>query len=122
MCGLLEVAFGQVFVVLDEPSLMEGAARIRPTMFVIDLSLAAGRLSSLLRTLRERAPEAKILLISVHDEPAVLAAAAAAGADALILKRDIAANLLPTVDELLAGRHADGSRPPVRRLPGEGAR
>ncbi|MFO1306048.1 MAG: hypothetical protein U1F54_20170 [Burkholderiales bacterium] len=104
VCGLLEETFGRVFVVLDEASLLDGASRIRPTMFVIDLSLAAGRLASLVGALRERAPEARIVLISVHDEPTVLAAAAAAGADAVVLKRDIATDLLPTVDDLIAGR------------------
>ena len=58
VCGLLEAAFGQVFMVADEPSLMEGAARLRPSVFVIDLSLAAGNLAGMLSKLRERAPEA----------------------------------------------------------------
>ena len=103
VCGLLEETFGRVFVVRDEGSLIEGALRIRPTMFVIDLSLAAGHLAGLVRDLRGHAPEAKIVLISVHDEPTVLAAAAAAGADALVLKRNIATDLVRTVEDLLAG-------------------
>ena len=122
VCGLLEKVFASVFLVLDEPSLMEGASRIRPTMFVIDLSLAAGHLEGMVRSLRARAPEAKILLISVHDEPTVLAAATAAGADGLILKRAIATDLLSTVDEILAARHSASPTLPRPGAPGEFSR
>lgn len=104
VCGLLETVFDRVFMVADEVSLMDGAARLRPTMFVIDLSLAAGNLAGMVRAVRERAPAAKILLISVHDEATVMAAARAAGADGLIPKRAIATDLLPAVDAVLAGR------------------
>ncbi len=104
VCGLLEATFGRVFMVVDEPSLMDGAARLRPAMCVIDLSLAAGNLAGMVRAIRERAPEAKILLLSVHDEPTVVAAAEAAGADGLVLKRAIATDLLDAVDAILAGR------------------
>jgi two-component system secretion response regulator SsrB len=45
-----------------------------------------------------------VLLLSVHDEPSILRAAAAAGADAVVLKRAIATDLLLAVDEILAGR------------------
>lgn len=112
VCGLLEAAFERVFMVVDEASLMEGAARLRPTMFVIDLSLAAGNLAGMVTAVRKRAPEAKVLLISVHDEPTVVAAANAAGADGLVLKRAIATDLLDAVDAILAGGHYEprGSR------------
>ena len=35
---------------------------------------------------RDRAPAAKVLLLSVHDEPTIAAAAFAAGADGLLLE------------------------------------
>jgi DNA-binding NarL/FixJ family response regulator len=102
--GLLEAAFGAVFMVANVNSLLEGAARIQPTLVVVDLALAGGDLACLLGSLRESAPAAKVLLLSVHDEPAVAATAAAAGANGLVLKRAIATDLLPAVDALLAGR------------------
>lgn len=101
--GLLETTFGAVFMVADETSLKEGAARLQPTLVVVDLSLAGGDLPSLLDALRKHAPSAKVLLLSVHDESAVVSAALAAGADGLVLKREIAAELLTAVDALLAG-------------------
>ena len=102
--GLLETAFSGVFVVADQPSLMEGAARLVPALIVVDVSLAEGNLCALLAAIRARAPGTKVLLLSVHDEPTVAAAAAAAGADGLVLKRAIATDLLPAIDALAGGQ------------------
>jgi two-component system secretion response regulator SsrB len=102
--GLLETAFSAVFMVADVTSLTEGAARIQPALVIVDLALAGGDLTCLLESLRGGAPDAKVLLLSVHDEPAIAATAFAAGADGLVLKRAIATDLLPAIDALLAGR------------------
>jgi len=104
MRGLLETAFGSVFIVADHASLMEGAQRLSPSLVVVDTSLAEGDLAELLHSIRERAPAAKLLLLSVHDEPTVASTVFAAGADGLVLKRSIATDLLPAVDTVLAGR------------------
>jgi len=102
--GLLETAFSGVFVVADQTSLMEGAAKLAPALVVVDVAMAQGDIDVLLRSIRDRAPAAKLLLLSVHDEARVAAAAFAAGADGFVLKRAIATDLLPAVDALLAGR------------------
>jgi len=102
--GLLETVFARVFVVADRHSLMDGAGRLSPALVVVDVSMAQGDIRHLVRSIRERAPAAKVLLLSVHDEPAVAAAAFDAGADGLVLKRAIATDLLPAVDALLEGK------------------
>ncbi len=101
--GLLESSFSGVFMVADQASLMEGAQRLAPSLVVVDTSLADGDMAELVHSIRDRAPDAKLLLLSVHDEPTVADAAIAAGADGLVLKRAIATDLLPAVDEVLAG-------------------
>ena len=85
MRGLLATAFNQVFLVSDKSSLIEGAGRLQPAVIVIDLSYATGDLSGLMREMRDLAPAAKLLLLSAHDEPIVVAAAIDAGADGLVL-------------------------------------
>jgi len=102
--GLLETTFDEVFMVADQTSLMKGAQRLSPAFVVVDVSLAEGDIADLLHSIRERAPAAKVLLLSVHDEPSIAAAAFAAGADGLVLKRAIATDLLPAVDALRAGQ------------------
>jgi DNA-binding NarL/FixJ family response regulator len=102
--GLLETTFDQVFLVTDKSSLIAGTGRLQPSVIVMDLSYAAGNLSDLIRELREQAPAAKLLLLSVHDEPTVVASAVASGADGLVLKRAIANDLMPAIDAVLAGQ------------------
>jgi DNA-binding NarL/FixJ family response regulator len=104
MRGLLATAFDQVFLVSDKSSLIEGAGRLQPAVIVIDLSYAAGDLSGLVRELRDHAPAAKLLLLSGHDEPTVITAAIAAGADGLVRKRAIGRDLMPAIDALLVGQ------------------
>ena len=102
--GLLEAAFDSVFMVADRAALLEGASRLDADAAVLDLSLSAGDLSGLVERLRARAPRLKLLLLSVHDEGVVADAAMAAGADALVLTRCVATDLLPAVEAVLSGR------------------
>ncbi len=100
--GLLESAFGTVMMVADEASLLEGAKRLQPDMAVVDLSLARHGDLDWLRAVRERSPEIKVIVLSVHDEDSVRQAAIGAGADAFVVKRNIATDLLPAVARLRA--------------------
>ncbi len=103
--GLLETEFETVFMVANEASLLEGAERLNPGVVVLDLSLSAGDLGGLIGRVSTRAPGAKVLLLSVHDEPSIARAALSAGADAVVLKRDLATDLMHAVEALRAGRH-----------------
>lgn len=102
--GLLETAFGTVVMVAEEASLLDGAARLRPDVAVVDLSLAHDRSLGWLRDLKERCPILKVIVLSVHDEQTVRQAAIEAGADAFVLKRAIVTDLLPAVSRVRGGR------------------
>ena len=102
--GLLETEFDTVFMVADEASLLQGAERLWPAVIVVDLSLSAGDIRGLLARISARAPGAKMLLLSVHDEASVAKSALSAGADAVVLKRSLATDLMPAVEALIAGR------------------
>jgi two-component system secretion response regulator SsrB len=102
--GLLETTFETVFMVADEASLLQGAGRLKPAIVVVDLSLSAGDMCGLIDRITGRSPDSKVLVLSVHDQPAVADAALAAGANAVVLKRALATDLLPAIDALLAGK------------------
>ena len=102
--GLLETAFGSVVMVADEASLLDGAARLQPEVAIVDLSLARDNGLGWLRELRQRCPDIKVIVLSVHDEQSVRSAAIEAGADAFVLKRTIATDLLPAVDIVRLGQ------------------
>jgi len=107
--GLLETAFGTVVMVADEASLLDGAARLRPDLAVVDLSLARTSGLGWLRELRQRCPDLKVIVLSVHDESSVGRAAMVAGADGFVLKRAIATDLLPAVDAVCRGGNVDST-------------
>jgi DNA-binding NarL/FixJ family response regulator len=98
--GLLTAAFGTVVMVADEASLLEGASRIRPDVAVVDISLAQDSGLGWLRMLRTTCPDVKVIVISVHDEECIRRAAMEAGADAFVLKRAIATDLLDAVESV----------------------
>ncbi len=101
--GLLATAFGSVVMVADEASLIEGAGRLQPDMAIVDISLARDSQLNWLRALRQRCPDLKVIVLSVHDEQSVRDAVMRAGADAFVLKRAIATDLLRAVDALRRG-------------------
>ena len=114
--GLLETAFGTVVMVADTESLQDVAFRLRPDVAVVDVSLARDGGLEWLRAVRAKCPELKVIALSVHDEDSVRSAAMDAGADAFVLKRAIATDLLPAVERL---RTPTRVRHPVT-VPGEG--
>ena len=115
--GLLESEFAAVVMVADETSLMESAARLKPTLVVADLALAQGESFGWLRRLLKRCPESRVIVLSVHDELTVMQAAFEAGAAGFVRKREIASQLLDAVDAVLAGRRyaPPGATGPVSR-------
>jgi DNA-binding NarL/FixJ family response regulator len=108
--GLLETAFATVVMVADEASLLEGASRLLPDVAVVDLSLARHGGLGWLRSLRERCPDLGVIVLSVHDESTVRDAALEAGADAFVLKRAIATDLLPAVEYVRTRRLGSSRR------------
>jgi DNA-binding NarL/FixJ family response regulator len=114
MRGLLETAFETVVMVADETSLLDGAERLQPEVAVVDLSLAPERNLEWIRAIRQRCPNLRVIVISIHDAESVRLAALEAGADAFVLKRTIVTDLLPAVDLVRQTRNAGnpGDDPP----------
>ena len=77
-------------MVADEPSLFEAVGRMQVDLAVVDLSLPRGDGLRLVKSLRGRFPELKLIAISVHDDPSVARAALGAGANAFVPKSAIA--------------------------------
>lgn len=102
--GLLETAFRTIFMVADQASLLDGLERLTPSVTIVDLALADGDWLRLLRTVQERSPNSKLIVLSLYDELSVARAALSAGVDGFVLKRAIANDLLEAVGAVLAGR------------------
>jgi DNA-binding NarL/FixJ family response regulator len=108
--GWLQASFEGVFVVADRTSLIDGAHKLQPALLVVDLALAEGDLAALVAELHALAPASRTLLLSDHDDPLADAAALAAGADGVVHKATLAAELAAAVEAVLAGRRFGAPR------------
>jgi len=103
--ALLGELFDAVVMVADDRSLMEAVARMgRGLVVVIDLSLPSSRDDvNVAHRLAAEHPDLKVIVLSVHDEPAAVKQTLAAGAAAFVLKRSAATDLVPAVRDVLRG-------------------
>lgn len=99
---LLRVA-GTVVTVGDPQSLLHGARRLRPDLIVVDLGFGPDGLSNLLQQLKADVPEARLIVLSLYEDPEIARAALADGADGIVLKREIGDDLLEAIDQVIAG-------------------
>jgi DNA-binding NarL/FixJ family response regulator len=83
--------------------LLDGVNRLAPSVTIVDLALAGGEWLRLLRTVRERSPASKLIVLSLYDELSVARAAIGAGVDGFVLKRAIATDMLDAVAAVISG-------------------
>lgn len=103
---LLETIFESVLMVSDEHSLLEAVSTFHPDLVIADLSLTSsseGAGVNLARRLKRHDPGLRFIILSVHDDPIVVAEVRSAGAAGFVLKRSVGSDLLPAVREVLAG-------------------
>ncbi len=100
---LLRAVSGTVVSVADSESLLDSARRLRPDLIVIDLGFGQDGLATLLHQLKADVPEARLIVLSLYEDPEIARAALADGADGIVVKRDIADELLNAVDRVRSG-------------------
>ena len=109
---LLKTTFGSVVMVADEKSLFEVVERLNPDITVVDLSLPISGEVNIARKIKIHHPNLKFIVLSVHDETTAIDEIMSAGAAGIVLKRSVASDLMPAVDEVLQG-HTYISSPTV---------
>ncbi len=115
--ALLEPEFEVVALVEDGRALVSAAVQLSPDAIVADISMPGLDGIEASELIRLRDPDARIVLVTVHSEPVLVARGLAAGALGYVLK-DAAG------DELVAAVHAvlDGRRFVSSVLTGGGTR
>ncbi len=101
--SLLETMFETVVMVADEESLFEALNKIKPELTVVDLSLLASGEDHIVGQLKASHPGLKLIILSIHDEPAVARKVMSAGALGFVLKRCAATDLLEAVESVNRG-------------------
>lgn len=81
----------------DAPGALSLLERLRPDVVILDGALGHRDGHSLIRQMKETHPGARLIVLSDHPESLYSEAAAASGADRLILKVDLVKQLLPAI-------------------------
>jgi DNA-binding NarL/FixJ family response regulator len=98
---LLAGLFQSVLMVADEHSLDDAITTFEPDLVVVDLSLPRRGQTNIARSLLERHPGLRLILLSVHDERTVMEELLDAGVAGFVLKRAAATDLIATVEKVL---------------------
>jgi DNA-binding NarL/FixJ family response regulator len=90
----------------------ETAVRLKPDLALIDLTLGNGDGLPLIRQLRERLPQTRILVLSMHEETVFAFPVLRAGADGFVMKQKASQHLFEAIRAVLAGQVYVSSPPP----------
>lgn len=102
--GLLEPRFEVVALVEDGRALVGAAAQLSPDAIVTDISMPGLDGIEASALIRLRNPDARIVLVTVHSEPVLVARGLAAGALGYVLKDAAGDELVAAVEAVLEGR------------------
>jgi DNA-binding NarL/FixJ family response regulator len=102
---LLAPLFDSTLMVADVKSLLAVADKVRPELIVVDLSLPGFSEINVARCIKARFPEAKFIIMSVHDEAVARNECLEAGAAGFVLKRAAATDLVPAVEAIMRGEN-----------------
>jgi len=109
MRRMLETEAESVLMVADEASLIQAVDSMTPDLVIADLSFPVSGAENVVRLIKQHHPETKIIVVSVHDEPAVVDEVVDAGAEGFVLKRRAVVDLIPTICEVCQGRRRYGT-------------
>ena len=87
----------------DCESLLHDMAALGPELVLLDVSMPAMGGFSLAERIHHDWPATKIIFVSQHSEQAYITKAMDVGASAYVLKRNLVADLLPAIREVVAG-------------------
>ena len=94
-----------VGAVEDGRALLEAAVRLRPDLILLDISMPLLNGIDAARQLKKTLPDAKLVFVTMHADPAYVTEAFKAGASAYLLKRSAARELDQAIDSVLKGQY-----------------
>jgi DNA-binding NarL/FixJ family response regulator len=93
-----------VGAVEDGRSLLAAAARLKPDIILLDISMPLLNGVEAARRLRAAVPGAKVIFVTMHADATYVAGAFRAGASGYVLKRCASLELMKAIHQVLSGR------------------
>jgi DNA-binding NarL/FixJ family response regulator len=105
VASLLEPTFEVVGRVRDGQSLFDAAMNLQPDLIVSDISMPILNGIEAASKLKDSGCRSKVVFLTVHADPDYVPACLATGALGYVVKSHMATDLLPAINEVLAGRN-----------------
>jgi DNA-binding NarL/FixJ family response regulator len=102
--ALLQESFDLVGSVRDGRALVESVAELKPDVAVTDISMPGLNGLEAIRQIKKIRPATKIIALTMHAEPTLVAEALKAGASGYVLKSSAVEELERAIREVLLGR------------------
>jgi len=101
--NVLESRYEVVDTVKDGHALLEAAAKLKPDIVVLDITMP--RLNGLdaARQIKSKMPGIKLIVLTMHVDPYLVGEAFRSGASAFLLKETQTAELFDAIDQVLKG-------------------
>jgi DNA-binding NarL/FixJ family response regulator len=111
----------------DSTEALAKVRALKPDVLTLDLTMPGGSSIKLIERLREECPRTRVLVLTMHDDPAYLRAVMAAGGSGYVVKTAADAELLNAIRAVCEGRIVvdlklpkSATPPPVGRDAGPG--
>lgn len=101
---ILEPECEVVGAVEDGRSLLAAAEQLNPDIILLDISMPLLNGVDAARKLRDAAPNAKVIFVTMHADATYVSGAFRAGASGYVLKRCASMELLKAIQKVLSGR------------------
>ena len=101
---LLKRRFEVLAALGDGPTSLEAAARLKPDLCVLDISMPHMSGIEVARRIKQDDPQIRIVFLTLHDDFDFRAAALETAAEGYVTKTRMGGDLLLAVGEVLAGR------------------
>ena len=101
---LLKRDFEVLDAVTNGEALLEAAARLKPDVCIIDISMPRLNGIDTATYLKKSNSPAKVIFLTIHDDSDSIGAAFKSGAEGYVLKTRMAADLVLAIREVLVGR------------------
>lgn len=102
---------------------IEAVTNLHPDVATVDLTMPGGTGIKLVETLNKVAPQTRLLVLTMHDDPAYFRLAIAAGAAGYVMKKSADTELLTAIRTVAGGRsfaQVELAASPLARAPAVG--
>ena len=101
---MLKPFFNVVGTASDGKAAVEAENRLHPDVVVLDISMPVMSGLDAATQMRKHGSKTRIVFLTVHEDTDILAAAKAAGGKGYVVKARLGSDLIPAINEVLAGR------------------